>query len=75
LPRLSPRLPTPSRSGHIIRNWKNRFFVLTIANEGARKCYRLLYFKDQSDWEDTPPTGAITILGASFKVDDAPAGM
>ena len=35
----------------------------------------LAVFQDQSDWEDTPPTGAITILGASFKVDDAPAGM
>lgn len=58
-----------------MKNWKNRFFVLKIANEGSRKCYRLLYFKDQADWEDTPPTGAITILGATLKTDGSPGGM
>jgi len=38
-------------AGHIIRNWKNRFFVLQMANEGSRKCFRLLYYKEQANYE------------------------
>jgi hypothetical protein len=37
--------------GHIIRNWKNRFFILQMANEGSRKCFRLLYYKEQNNYE------------------------
>ena len=61
--------------GHIIRNWKNRFFVLQMANEGSRKVFRLLYYKEQANYEDTPPTGAVTIAGARTSVNDAPAGL
>jgi len=62
------------KQGHIIRNWKNRFFVLQMANEGSRKVFRLLYYKEQANYEDTPPTGAVTIAGATTSLTDAPAG-
>jgi hypothetical protein len=61
--------------GHIIRNWKNRFFVLQMANEGNQKVFRLLYYKEQANYEDTPPTGAVTIVGATTAVNDAPPGL
>lgn len=63
-----------SCAGHLIRNWKNRFFVLQMANEGSRKVFRMLYYKEQANYEDTPPQGAITIPGASVAPSDAPAG-
>jgi serine/threonine protein kinase len=62
------------KQGHFIPNWKNRFFVLQMANEGSVKCFRLLYYKEQANYEDTPPTGAITVLGATVVKTDAPAG-
>lgn len=54
------------KQGHIIRNWKTRFFVLAISNQGDKKCYHLLYYKEQQNYEDTPPTGAISLLGAKL---------
>jgi hypothetical protein len=63
-----------SCAGHLIRNWKNRFFVLQMANEGSRKVFRLLYYKEQANYEDTPPQGAITVPGSSVALSDAPAG-
>jgi hypothetical protein len=61
-------------SGHLIRNWKNRFFVLQMANEGSRKVFRLLYYKEQANYEDTPPQGAITVPGSTISMSSAPAG-
>ena len=71
----SPNRKSDMTTGHIIRNWKNRFFVLQMANEGNRKVFRLLYYKEQANYEDTPPTGAVTIAGARTSVNDAPAGL
>ena len=49
----STRLSTGPIAGHIIPNWKNRFFVLQMANEGTRKVFRLLYYKEQVGAHET----------------------
>lgn len=65
-----------SKQGHLIRNWKNRFFVLQMANVGNQKCFHLHYYKEQQNYEDTPPTGGIPLLGASLNPStNAPADM
>jgi len=45
-----------------------------MANEGSRKVFRLLYYKEQANYEDTPPQGAITVPGSTISMSDAPAG-
>eukprot|EP00616_Rhizochromulina_sp_CCMP1243_P000571 CAMPEP_0118962490 /NCGR_PEP_ID=MMETSP1173-20130426/811_1 /TAXON_ID=1034831 /ORGANISM="Rhizochromulina marina cf, Strain CCMP1243" /LENGTH=529 /DNA_ID=CAMNT_0006910763 /DNA_START=57 /DNA_END=1646 /DNA_ORIENTATION=+ len=64
------------KQGHIVRNWKNRFFVLQLANVGVTKCYHLHYYKEQQNYEDTPPTGAVNLHNATLNPStDAPSGM